>query len=156
MWWRQSRAEFARRKGAANKRAFRALVDSGAVPGLLGYLEGRPVAWCALQPREAYPALARSRVLAPVDERPVWSVPCFFVARPFRRRGLTAALLREAVRYAARQGARIVEGYPVEPRSGRLPDAFAWTGLVSSFRAAGFSEAARRSPGRPVMRRTAR
>src|SRR5688572_10778890 len=126
-----------------------------AAPGVLAYDGDEPVAWCAIAPREAYPRLERSRVMAPVDERPVWSVTCFFVARDHRRRGLTVALLRAAARFAAERGARIVEGYPIEPGA-RQPDAFVYTGLASAFLAAGFEEVARRSPTRPVMRRAVR
>jgi len=74
------------------------------------------------------------------------------VARPHRRRGVTVDLLRAAAEHAARRGASILEGYPVEPRSGRLPDVFAWTGLSSAFRKVGYVEVARRSPTRPIMR----
>ena len=129
MWWRRKRSEFEKHKGAGNKRAMKKIVDSGEVPGLLAYLDGRPVAWCALAPRESYPVLEGSRVLARVDDRPVWSVVCLFVARPWRRKGVSAKFLRAAARYAFKHGARIVEGYPVEPRKGTIPDAFAWTGL---------------------------
>jgi GNAT superfamily N-acetyltransferase len=152
MVWRLKRSEFERQKGAENRRALKAIVDSGAEPGLLGYLDSRPVAWCAVAPRERFPALDRSRVLQRVDDQPVWSVTCLFVAPPYRRRGLTIQLLRAAVRHAARHGATIVEGYPVEPRSAHMPAVFAWTGLPSAFRQAGFSEVLRRSPTRPIMR----
>jgi GNAT superfamily N-acetyltransferase len=90
--------------------------------------------------------------LKPVDEEPVWSVVCFFVARSHRRKGLTVALLKAAVAYAREQGARIVEGYPVEPKQGSMPDVFAYTGLVGAFEKAGFVEVARRSKSRPIMR----
>lgn len=152
MWWKLTRSAFESQKGAGNKRAFKKLVARGVEPGLLAYTGGEPVAWCAVAPREAYPVLERSRVLARVDEQPVWSVVCLFVARPFRNQGLTVKLLKAAARYAARKGARILEGYPVEPRKDRLPDAFAWTGLVSTFRKAGFHEVARRSQTRPIVR----
>jgi GNAT superfamily N-acetyltransferase len=88
-----------------------------------------------------------------VDDRPVWSVVCLFVAKGHRRRGISVALLRGAAEFAASRGARVVEGYPVEPRSSAMPDVFAWTGTASAFRAAGFSEVARGVPGRPIMRR---
>jgi len=139
--------------GAVNKRRLRKLVESGPPPGLLGYLGDEPVAWVALAPREAYERLAHSRKLAPVDDQPVWSVPCFFVAKPYRGRGLTARMLREAARHAAARGARILEGYPVDPAH-RTADAFAWWGLTSAFVAAGFREVARRSKSHPIMRRT--
>lgn len=152
MWWRLKRSEFERLKGENNKRRFRRIVESGKVPGLLAYAEGRPVAWCAVAPREDYPALERSRVLKPVDGQPVWSVTCLFVARPFRQKGISVKLLKAAAEYARAQGCKVVEGYPVESRKGRMPDAFAYTGLPSAFRAAGFVEVARRSPIRPIMR----
>ncbi|HXF50725.1 MAG TPA: GNAT family N-acetyltransferase [Dehalococcoidia bacterium] len=152
MWWRQTRAEFEEKKGEENKRAFRGIVASGQIPGLLAYVDGRPAGWCAVQPRDAFSKLDRSRTLKRVDEQPVWSVVCFFVARPYRRRGLTTALLQAAVRHAVDHGARIVEGYPVDPGEGGMPDPWVFTGLVSAFRDAGFVEVARRSPTRPIMR----
>ena len=88
-----------------------------------------------------------------MDEQPVWSVVCFFVARDFRRQGVTVKLLEAAVDYARQHGATIVEGYPVEPNQAGMPDVFAYTGLVSAFRQAGFTEAARRSKSRPIMHR---
>jgi GNAT superfamily N-acetyltransferase len=153
MYWRLPRPAFEQGKGEGNRTAFRAIVASGEVPGILGYDEGVPVAWCAVGPRETYPVLARSRMLKPVDEEPVWSIVCFFVARAYRRRGITVPLLEAAVASAAARGARIVEGYPIEPRQPALPDAFVSTGLASAFVRAGFVEVARRSETRPIMRR---
>lgn len=143
---------YERNKGAANKRALRRMVKQGRVLGLLAYADGKPVGWCAVEPRENYVVLENSRVLARVDEQPVWSVVCLFVARPYRRRGVTTELVRAAVQHARKHGARIVEGYPVAPRGGKTADAFAWTGLPSSFSKAGFVEVARRSATRPIMR----
>lgn len=154
MYWRQTRKQFQENKGAGNRAAMKALVDSGTVPGLLGYLQGRPVAWCALAPRQDYSSLARSRILKPVDDRPCWSVSCLFIERTQRRKGLSTQILRAAADFARGQGAELLEGYPVEPRSGKsIPDAFAWTGIPRAFESAGFREVARRSPTRPIMRR---
>lgn len=153
MWWRLPRAQWQRQRGAGNKRAIHRLVNVGPPPGLLAYVDGRVAGWCALAPRGDYPLLARSRVLKPVDDTPVWSVTCFFVARPFRRHGLTVALLRAAAKFAQQNGARILEGYPREPRR-EQPDAFVYTGLAAAFRKAGFVEVARRSATRPIFRRT--
>ena len=111
MWPRLRRADFQKQKGPGNKKAMKRLVESGPPPGLLAYADGRPVAWCALAPRETYLALTNSRILKPVDDQPVWSVVCFFVAKPYRRRGLSARLLEEAAKYARDQGARIVVPY---------------------------------------------
>jgi GNAT superfamily N-acetyltransferase len=116
MWWRLKRSEFERQKSQGNKKALKKIVASGQVPGILAYAEGEPIGWCSLAPREDYAALERSRVLKRVDDEPVWSVVCFFIARPFRRQGVMAQLLATAVEYAREHGAKIVEGYPVEPR----------------------------------------
>ena len=154
MWPRLKRAAFQKQKGPGNKRAMKRIVQSGPPPGLLAYADGRPVAWCAIAPREAYCVLEHSRILKRVDDRPVWSVVCFFVAKHFRRRGLTTKLLDAAAAYARKHGARIIEGYPVDPKPGtRSVDVFVWTGLASAFRKAGFEEVQRRSPTRPIMRR---
>lgn len=153
MWWRLPRSQWGAQKGEGNRAAFEALVASDAQPGILAYVEGRPAGWCAVEPREAYPALDRSRTLKRVDEAPVWSVTCFFVARPYRRHGLTVWLLVAAAEHARARGARILEGYPVEPRVGRTADAWAFTGTLSAFRRAGFVEVARRSATRPIVRR---
>jgi GNAT superfamily N-acetyltransferase len=156
MYWKRTRAQFDRGKGAGNRRALRALVGAGSVPGLLAYADGVPVGWCSVEPRKNFTALERSRVLAPVDGAPVWSVPCFFVARGWRRRGVTVALLKAAAKHAAAQGASTIEGYPHAPKTNTMADAFAWTGLEGAFVKAGFKEAARRSPTRPIMRRRVR
>src|SRR5436309_4721021 len=145
MWWRLPLAQWRRQKGEANRKALRSVVNSGRPPGLLAYVKDEPVGWCAFAPREDYPRLAGSRLLKPVDDQPVWSITCFFVARTYRRRGVTVALLREAVRYAARRGAKILEGYPSEPMEGN-PAVGYFHGLVPAFRKAGFSEVAPRSP----------
>jgi GNAT superfamily N-acetyltransferase len=152
MYWRRSSAEYERGKGRGNRDALRRLVAGGKTPGLLAYSGAAPIGWCALAPREAYPRLERARVLKRIDDRPVWSVVCLFVAKPHRRSGVSVALLEAAAGFASSCGARILEGYPIEPRHGALPDPFAWTGTASAFRAAGFGEAARGSPTRPIMR----
>ncbi len=152
MHWRLTQADYERQKGDVNKRAMRTLVSSGETPGLLAYADGRPVAWCAVAPRAAYPRLTRSRILKPLDETPVWSVVCFFVDKAYRNKGVSVRLLEAACAYVRNQGGAVVEGYPVEPKKAVMPPAFAWTGLASAFVRAGFRECARRSETRPIMR----
>lgn len=152
MWWKLKRSDFLRQRGEGNRRALKSIVDSGVVPGILAYADGEPVGWCAVSPREAYPTLERSRVLKRVDDKQVWSVVCFFVAKHFRGKGVTSKLLEAALKYVKENGGKIVEGYPIEPKKERIPSASAYTGLASTFRKAGFVEVARRSENRPIMR----
>jgi GNAT superfamily N-acetyltransferase len=155
MWWKLSRPEFVAAKGEENRRALLASVKGGAVPGVLAYARDEPVGWVAIEPREASPRFLRSRILGPVDDVPVWSITCFFVARPWRGKGVTAALIEAAVGHARRGGARTVEAYPVDSPKPQA-DAFVYTGIASTFLAAGFEEVARRSRTRPIMRRRLR
>ena len=159
MFWRQTRSEYEKFKGEPNRLSMQVLIESGEIPGLLAYLSSPmentpavPVGWVSVAPRPNFSALERSRVLKPVDDLPVWSIVCFFVPRKFRRQGITVQLIRAAVHFASSNGAKIIEGYPVESRSGSIPDAFAYMGLPSAFEKAGFREVARRSETRPMMR----
>ncbi len=152
MWWRVPRRQFKTQKGDGNKRALHRLVENDEEPGLLAYADGQAVGWCAVGPRQRYPILEHSRILKRVDDQPVWSVVCFFVRRPYRGQGVTTVLLRAAIEHAKQRGAHIIEGYPIEPKASRTPDVFAYTGLASSFRQAGFVEVLRRSETRPIMR----
>ena len=152
MFWRLAHSDFVRQRGEMNRKAFRSLVDSGSVPGILAYVGGQPVGWCSIAPRETFPRLENSRVLKPIDNEPVWSLVCFFVAKPFRRKGMSVKLLEAAVEYVRRQGGKIIEGYPFDHQKDGTPDPFVYTGLASAFRKAGFVEVARRSKTRPVMR----
>ena len=152
MWWRLSRSDFGKQTGQEKKHSLKATVDAGEVPGILAYAGSEPIAWCSVAPREAFPSLQRSRTLKRVDDRPVWSIVCFFVAKPFRRQGMMVKMLGAVVEYASEHGAKIVEGYPVEAQGNTLPPVSNFTGVVSAFSQAGFVEVERRSERRPIMR----
>jgi GNAT superfamily N-acetyltransferase len=152
MGWRLPRQQYLSQKGERNKKAMRALVEGGCVPGLLGYIGTDPVGWCAVAPREAYPALQRSPSRKAVDERAVWSISCVYVARSYRRQHLSTDLIKAAVAYVRANGGRIVEGYPVPLKRNVTSTNYAFTGFVSAFEEAGFTECLRRSKTRPIMR----
>lgn len=154
MGWRvPSPKQYWEQKGEANKQAMRALVCAGAVPGLLAYDGDAPIAWCSVAPRETFPALQRSPSRRPIDGRSVWSVTCVYVARKYRRRRLSSVLIEAAVDYVRSRGGRIVEAYPVPPKTGVSSTNYAFTGFVGAFERAGFAECARRTATRPIFRR---
>jgi len=138
-----------------NRRALKALVDRGVVPGLIGYESDRPIGWVSLGPREDYAKLARSPVMKPVDAKPVWSIICFFVDAKARHRGVAESLLKGAVAWARERGATLLEAYPCDKPAGGV-DAFMWFGAKPMFDRAGFVEVARRKPTRPLMRKPLR
>jgi len=153
MWWRLTRERFHRQYGRGNKAAFKKIVATGQAPGIIAYDKRKPVAWCAVAPREDYASLDRSPVLKRIDDRPVWSITCFFVSKPFRGRGLNRLLIQAAIAHVRKQGGRIVEAYPV--RKVKNPDTVKWalyTGLADTFIRLGFKTVSRKSKVRFVMR----
>lgn len=150
-FWKLRGKAYEENTGEPARQMQKSMVDSGVVPGLLAYQSELPVGWIAVEPREAYPKLAHSRVLKPVDDAAPWSVTCFYVAKQARRQGLTIELLKAAINYVREQGGKILEGYPVATERD-LPDVFVFHGTATAFYQAGFVEVARRSESRPIMR----
>ena len=99
MFWKLRGKAYDEARGLETRQMHKSIVDSGVATGLLAYLHGEVVGWIAVEPRESYPRLAHSRTLQPVDEQAVWSVTCFFVAKRFRRQGITVELLKAAVEH---------------------------------------------------------
>ena len=151
MTWRLASAEYQRLDSDGRKRALHAFVNDHVPIGVLAYRESEPIGWCSIAPRETYARLEKSTTLKRIDDQSVWSVVCFFVRRDVRGQGLALQLLQAAVEYAASQGARLVEGYPVEP--GR---SYQFMGSPAIFKAAGFREVARAANDRSIVRKTIR
>ena len=141
-----------------NRTVLEPLAGRRPAPGLLAYADGGVVGWVSVGPREDYIRLERSKVLPRLDEKPVWSIVCFVVSKPWRGRGIAAALLDAAVTHAKRHGATLIEGYPVDPSSSRVSAAAAYMGPLPMFERAGFRVAARHqwkqsAAVRPIVRR---
>jgi ribosomal protein S18 acetylase RimI-like enzyme len=129
----------------------------GVAPGLVGYHGERVVGWISLGPREHYERLAYAKVLAPVDDTPVWSIVCFVVSRHARGRRVATAMLDAGIAYAREHGATMLEAYPADIGDGRRRDADIYQGTVSMFERAGFEIVERRqwsasTPIRPIVR----
>jgi GNAT superfamily N-acetyltransferase len=134
------------------RKRMQALCEQGPPPGLLAYAGREAVGWVTLGPRAEFLKLAKSVVMKPVDDKPVWSIVCFVVRPDMRHRGVAHALLKAAIDYAARRGATLLEAYAVDKKE-RSQDDWLWHGTKSMYDKAGFVEVARRKPQRPVMRR---
>lgn len=131
---------------AARKKALHARVLKRTPIGLVGYVDGEPVAWCSVAPRETFLKLSDDQDDA---ETGVWSVTCFFIRRDHRRQGLSQRMLDEAVKLAKKRGAKVVEGYPVDPSS----PSYRFMGFLPLFRGRGFKAAGKAGSRRHVMRR---
>ena len=151
MYWRIG-PRYRDRPRADNKRDLQQLATSKQSPGLLAFDADLAVGWCELAPRAELGWLAHARYLEPVDDLPVWSIPCFFVRRTHRQRGVMAALIEASAGVAAAAGAPALEAYPVDTAvPGHTRNLF--LGVASVFAEHGFQVVARRQPDRPVMRK---
>jgi len=164
-FYRVRSVDFRSATPASNRRvlegAVAELASERRAPGLVAYRDGEAVGWVSLGPRDDYERLRHSKILAPVDERPVWSIVCFVVARAARRQGVAQALLDAAVEYARKHGATLLEAYPIDTDGDRVPAANAYKGTVTMFERAGFKVVERRqfnasTPQRPIVRRAIR
>ena len=152
MWWRLSKKEFDKQQGEENRKAMKALVDGGTVPGVIAYQKNRPVGWCSVAPRDQYPRLERSRLFQRIDAIPVWSIVCLFVAKEHRRMGISAQLLAAAIDFVRAGGGQTIEAYPVVPAKERIPDLYGYHGVLSAFLRAGFHEISQPSKTRRLVR----
>ena len=144
-------------KGAEAKERLRRGIESGTTFGVLAFDGETPIGWCTYGPRDSLPRLNRARSLRCDDSSRVWSVPCFFVLRNYRRQGVAKVLLDHALGTMAERGVEIVEGYPAAPsKDGSYIAAFSWTGTMGLFEKAGFAMAGNAEGSKRRMRKTLR
>ena len=158
MYFRVRGRDWSNSTAEQNRAELSALTDGRRhPPGLVGYVDGRAVGWVSLAPRQDYERLASSKILAPVDDTPVWSIVCFVVSRHARRKGVASGMLAAAIEYARKHGATALEAYPVDAGDRRVAAADAYHGTLSMFESAGFEVVERRqwnstSAVRPIVR----
>jgi GNAT superfamily N-acetyltransferase len=151
MYWRIG-PRYRDRPREDNKRDLERLARSRQPPGLLTFDGGSCIGWCELAPRADLDWLAHGRHFRPVDDLPVWSLPCFYVRRTHRRQGVMGTLIAAAIGVATEAGAPALEAYPVDTAvPGHTRNLF--LGVASAFAEHGFQVVARRQPDRPVMRK---
>jgi len=152
MWWRIARSEFEQEQGAGNRKAIQKLARKGPAPGLLLYEGDNPIGWVSVAPRDQYSSLERSRVLKRIDDEPVWSIVCFFVAKPHRHEDVIRELVDSAIEYVKKEGGKIIEAYPTRPRGKELPPISSFMGVPSVFEDAGFVKCKQPSEAKVIMR----
>jgi GNAT superfamily N-acetyltransferase len=148
MAWRANKEEVRQTDGASRRAFMEQRIRAGTPVGILGYLDGEPVAWCSIAPRETYrPSLGGAD--EPGDAPgTVWSLACLFVTSRLRGQGVTHQLIEAAIAHARARGARSIEAYPVDPDS----PSYRFMGFVGTFEAMGFREVGREGSRRYVMR----
>lgn len=156
IFWRLGPEErFRDVKGPKAKKRMKQLVDKGAAKGLLAYAGKQPVGWLTFGPRRSFSKLDRAPSLKCDDAERVGALPCFFIHKDWRGRGVATQLVQHALPLLKKEGVEVAEAYPLRPpRKGeRLPAAFAYTGTVEMFQKHGFEPADSRPKGKLRMRK---
>jgi len=153
MYWRLTHSEFEKNKGKNNKLLMRELIKNESPLGILAYEDKTPIGWCSISPRANLKRLKTSRLFKPIDNEPVWSITCLFIKKEYRKQNVSSKLISFACNYAFKNGANIVEAYPLYPKKETMPDVFAYYGFKSSFAKAGFKEIKKCSETRLIMRK---
>jgi len=147
MVWRPKPRGASRMGRAIRKTWLKELVVQGMPIGILGYADGRPVAWCAVAPRSDHRRLGGPDDFAD-DPNAVWSITCFFIKRTWRGQKLTSRLIEAAIQRARQGGALVLEATPVEPDA----PSYRFMGFTPVFARAGFNEVGTAGYRRHVMR----
>lgn len=164
-YFRRSSGDWSTSSPAENRVVLASVVaaaaDAGRSAGLIAYRDGEPVGWVSFGPRAEFARLEASRLLARVDDKPVWSIVCFVVSAKARRQGIARSLLAAAVDYAREHGVRLLEAYPVDTGTNPTTSAALYKGTLSMFEQAGFRTVAvrqfnRATPKRPIVRKALR
>lgn len=152
MYFRLPYKEFQENKPDGNKKMMRHLVNKGKPQGLIASTDQEPIGWIAMAPREDYMKLEKARVFKRFDDKPVWSITCFFIKKQFRHMGLSRQLIKGAVDFAKTKKIKTLEAYPAIPYDEKVPHAFLWVGVLSSFINNGFKIVKQQSKSRAMVR----
>ena len=152
MFFRLPYKEFQENKPDGNKRLMRQLVNKGKPQGLIASIKNEPVGWIAMAPREDYMKVENSRVFKRIDDKPVWSITCFFIKKQFRHMGLSQKLIKGAIDFAKKKKIKTLEAYPAIPYNEKVPPPFLWVGILSSFIKNGFRVVKQHTKSRAMVR----
>jgi GNAT superfamily N-acetyltransferase len=156
-WWTLSNAQFSQASQQERRDLLAAEVAASPPPGLVAYVDGEAAGWVRVGPRTRQARLGRTLIISrsteePLDDETVWAISCFVVRREHRGQGLNARMLDAAVTFAREHGARVIEGYPIDPNAGKKKSSNdLFHGVISTFEDAGFREVARPKPDRPIV-----
>lgn len=148
---RLSSAEYNKNKGDKNKKLFLQLIKRCEPLGVLAYYDKKPIAWCSVSPKSTLKQMKNSRIMDLTPDEDTWSIVCLFIKKEFRMKQISSVIIKQAVDYAFRNGAKTVEAYPVISKNDKMPDVFAWTGIWKSYAKAGFKKVKQVSETKLIM-----
>lgn len=160
-WWMLTNADFQKTARADLAGLLEKQLAADLSPALIAYVDGEAAGWVRVGPRPDQRRILRTRAIIahtaePLDDPNVWAVSCFVVRKEHRRIGLNARLLAAAVTHARDNGARVIEGYPIDTAAGKVSVNHLFHGALSTFEDAGFDVVARPKPDSAIVSLTLR
>ena len=152
MYFRMPSTEFSKDKYEGHKKRMYDLVKAAKPTGLIATYNKRAVGWIAFAPREDYIRIENSRAFKRIDDKPVWSITCFFIKKEFRKMGLSEQMVKGIVDYARKKKIKTLEAYPAIPYSDKVPPPFLWVGILSAFTKNGFEVVQQNGKSRAMVR----
>jgi GNAT superfamily N-acetyltransferase len=152
MLFRLPYKNFQQNKPDGNKKLMETLVNEGNPAGLIAIAGNEPAGWIAMAPREDYIKIERAKNFKRIDDKPVWSITCFFVKKEFRKMGLSIQLIKAAIDFAKKKNIKVLEAYPAIPYSDKVPPPFLWVGVLSAFLQCGFKIVRQSGRSRAMVR----
>lgn len=152
MLFRLPYKQFHANKPEGNKILMKELAGASKQLGLIAYKEKEPAGWIAFAPREDYMKLDNSRSFKRIDDKPVWSITCFFIKKEYRNQGLSKQLIKGAIDFVKNKKIKILEAYPAIPYNEKVPPPFLWVGILSAFTDCGFKIVQQNGKSRAMVR----
>jgi GNAT superfamily N-acetyltransferase len=152
MYFRMSSTEFPNDKYEGHKGRMYDLVKAGNPTGLIATINKEAVGWIAFAPREDHKRIENSRAFKRIDDKPVWSITCFFIKKEFRKMGLSEQMIKGVIDFAKKKRIKTREAYPAIPYSDKVPAPFLWVGILSAFTKNGFEVVQQNGKSRAMVR----
>ena len=141
---------------AAQRKALKKkLVMAGETHSALVYEGDQVVGWCQFGPPAELPA--RMSAYGRLElAQPDWRIPCFFVDRDYRHRGVAKTALEGALHMIAEKGGGTVDAYPLSLKGKPYGSSFLWSGTETMFEREGFRPVVKLGKSKLVVRKKVR
>jgi len=133
-WYISDWEGFGDRTAAQNRQVREDLFAKGILDGYLVYMEGNPVGWCQVGPRDNLPKLTEQFLLEP--DPTIWAISCMALAPNVQGKGFAHEIIKLILDDLRQQGIKRVQAFPKNGEN--LSKETIWTGPISVFLKNGF------------------
>lgn len=115
------------------------LVQEGRALAALVFEGDEAVGWCQFGRTDDLPNIKnRKNYEAGLEKLPDWRIPCFYVGKKHRKKGVANVALQGALAEIGRLGGGVVEAYPFDVEGMKTSSSFLHGGTLAMFERLGF------------------